>query len=196
MDIDLLFTREGEAGLISDKNLVKKLAGVLFDTQTGLMTLEYVDMENEDLNIPVGGEFYDRLDICGQLNVGAVKDGEIAQAYQVPLMFVDDPYRGEAMKTVSHSPRPLQEFEAFMRRCVTGQPVHREDLGDEDKMGCVLGEASPVNLQFAPHLARRHAMEVTPKAAPSGPGPSAPGLGGGGGGAGRVIRRPPDEDSE
>ena len=47
-------------------------------------------------------------------------------------------------------------------------------------MGCILGDASPSALQFAPHLARRVAMEASPQAAPSGP--SGPGLGGGGGG--------------
>ena len=37
-NIDLLFTAGGEAGLISSENLVKKVAGVVFDTEGGLLT--------------------------------------------------------------------------------------------------------------------------------------------------------------
>ena len=181
MNIDLLFTAQGEAGLISSENLVQKLAGVVFDTTSGVLTFEYVDMDFLELNIPVEAEFNAALDMCPQIHIGAVKNGNIAQAYQVPFMFLDDPYRGEAFKSVSQPANPLEAFNYFVKSTVFGQPVHREDLGDESAMGCVLGDAVPSALQFAPHLARRHQMEVAPKAAPSGPGPSAPGLGGGGG---------------
>ncbi len=187
MNIDLLFTAGGEAGLISSENLVQKVAGVVFDTTSGLMTLEYVDMDFLELNIPVEAEFNATLDMSPQIHIGAVKDGNIAQAYQVPFMFLDDPYRGEAFKSVVQPAQPLEAFGYFVKSTVFGQPVHREDLGDESAMGCILGDAVPSALQFAPHLARRHQMEVAPKAAPSGPGPSAPGLGGGGGG-GSAIR--------
>ena len=185
MNIDLLFTEEGEAGLISNENLVKKTVGVIMDAQTGLLTLEYVDMDYLEFNIPVDPEYFGTLDQCSQLHIGAIKDGQIAQAYQIPLMFLDDPYRAEALNQVSQSPQPLALFDRFVKHCVSGQPVNRSDLGDDTQMGCVLGDAVPSALQFAPHLARRHAMEVSPKSAPSGPGPSGPGLGGGGG---RIIR--------
>jgi hypothetical protein len=190
MNIDLLFTAKGEAGLISSENLVQKVAGVVYDTQSGLLTLEYVDMDFLELNIPVESEFNATLDMCPQIHVGAVKDGNIAQAYQVPFMFLDDPYRAEAFQSVTQQRNPLEAFNYFVKSTVFGQPVHRDDLGDDDTMGCVLGDAVPSALQFAPHLARRHQMEVAPKSAPSGPGPSAPGLGGGGGGTpiGRISR--------
>ena len=42
MDIDLLFNNYGEAGLVSSQNLVKKAAGVLLDTMSGILSLEYV----------------------------------------------------------------------------------------------------------------------------------------------------------
>ena len=183
MNIDLLFTAKGEAGLVSSANLVQKVAGVVFDTTTGLLTLEYVDMDFLELNIPVEGEYNATLDMCPQIHIGAVKDGNIAQAYQVPFMFLDDPYRGDAFGNVPQLPNPLDAFNYFVKSTTFGQPVHREDLGDESAMGCILGDAVPSSLQFAPHLARRHQMEVAPKAAPSGPGPSTPGLGSGGGGS-------------
>lgn len=178
MDIDLLFTKEGEAGLICSQNLVKKSIGILFDSQTGLMNIEYADMDTLELNIPIDESFWGTLEFTPQLHIGAVKDGNIAQAYQIPLMLLDDPYRGEKLGRAQQHPRPLAAFDAFVRKCRTGQPAHRDDLANDETMGCILGDASPAALQFAPHLARQHAMEVRPTAAPSAPGMSTPGLGG------------------
>ena len=184
MNIDLLFTQGGEAGLICSENLVTKAAGVVFDTQTGVLTLEFNDMDFLEMNIPVDAEFFGMLDYAAQVHVGAIKEGSIAQAYQIPFMFLDDPYRGEAFKDVKQPANPLVAFDYFVKSCTAGQPVHREDLSD-DSAGCVLGDAVPSALQFAPHLARRHAIEAAPKMAPNAPGPSTPGLGGGGGGSAR-----------
>ncbi len=191
MNIDLLFTQEGEAGLICSENLVQKGLGIVFDTQTGTMSLEFADMDYIDFNIPVEEEYFEALDFITQIHFGAIANGHIAQAYQIPFMFLDDPYRGEAFKNIQQVKNPLEAFNFFVKRCVIGQPVHREDLGNEDSMRCVLGDASPSDLEFAPHLARRHAMEVAPKIAPTGPGPAGPGLGGGGSssGLGRITRQ-------
>ena len=184
MNIDLLFTETGEAGLICNENPVKKAIGLVFDTQTGTMTAEYADMDFLELNIPVEPEFFEALDRNQTIHLGAVKEGNISQAYQVPFMFLDDPYRTENMRKIPQLPNPLQAFEFFVKSCVAGQPIHRDDLGDEDSMGCVLGDAIPSSLQFAPHLARRVQMEAGPKAMPSlNLGPSAPGLGLGSSGA-------------
>lgn len=199
MNIDLLFTAQGEAGLISSENQVQKVAGVVFDTASGLLTLEFVDMDFLELNIPVEKEFNAALDMCPQIHIGAIKDGSIAQAYQVPFMFLDDPYRTEVFKSVTQPPNPLEAFNYFVKKTVFGQPVHRDDLGDESAMGCVLGDAVPSALQFAPHLARRHQMEVAPKAAPGMGGPNAPGMGLGSAGAsnstpiGRIQRNSSDK---
>ena len=194
MNIDLLFTQTGEAGLIFSQNLVQKALGIVFDTQTGILTLEFADMDYLEFNIPVDDEFFEPLDYITQIHIGAISNEHIAQAYQVPFMFLDDPYRGEALRNIQQANNPLEAFNYFVKSCVAGQPVHREDLGNEDTMGCVLGDASPSSLEFAPHLARRHAMEITPKAAPTGPGIAGPGLGGSGGGGsssglGRVTRQ-------
>lgn len=199
MNIDLLFTQSGEAGLISSANLVKKASGVVFDTVSGLLTIEYSDMDFVELNIPVEKEFHATLDACPQIHIGSVKEGQIAQAYQVPFMFLDDPYRMEIFKGSSAPQNPLQAFGYFVKTCVFGQPVHRDDLGDEAAMGCILGDAVPSSLQFAPQLARRASLEAAPTIAPQGP--AGPGLGGGGGGRAGQIRAsghtlPPKKEDE
>jgi hypothetical protein len=201
MDIDLLLTEHGEAGLLCNENLVKKAVGVVLDTETGLFTLEFNDMDFIEFNIPVDPEYLSWLDRLQQLHIGAVKEGNISQAYQIPLMFMDDPYRTEAYGRVKQPKNPLMAFEYFVKACKTGQPVHREDLGDDESAGCVLGDATPGALAFAPHLARRHGIERTPKAAPSGPGPSVPGMGLGGSGGGTssgrsTSHRDPSQDDD
>lgn len=184
MDIDLLFTQNGEAGLIANQNLIKKTAGVIFTMETGLLSLEFVDMDYMDLNITVDEEFKPFLDYCFSIHMGSFNKGKIAQAYQVPFMISDDPYRGQMDHPPELSEVPLTSFEHFIKSCVSGQPVHREDLGDEEGMGCVLGDAVPQSLQFAPHLARRRGFEAAPKLAPG----HVPGLGLGSSGGGSNIQ--------
>lgn len=161
MNIDLLFTRGGEAGLITNQNLMQKALGVLLEVQSGLITIEFADMDVMELNIPVEQDYIQYLDFNQTIHLGSVIKGHIAQAYQVPLLFADDPYRNQSQK-IEERENPLRAFEHFVKSCVAGQSVHREDLGDEDAMGCILGDASPASLEFAPHLARRHALEAKP----------------------------------
>lgn len=197
MDIDLLLTENGEAGLICSQNLAKKAIGLLFDHQTGLMNIEYADMDHLEFNIPIDQDFWPYLEYNNQLHIGSVIDGNIAQAYQVPMMFLDDPYRGEKLGRVRQYDKPLVAFNHFVQRCVSGQPVHREDLDDDTASACILGDASPAGLQFAPHLARQHALEVRPAAMPSAPGFSAPGLGGSSSSSsGSSYRSPPSSNSD
>lgn len=185
MNIDLLITPQHQVGLLSSENLIKKAVGVLFDNETNTLSIEYVDSDHLDLNIPVEPEFFGILDGNALIQLGAVKNGKIAQAYQVPLMFLNDPYRAEAFEKVQPPKQPLQSFYYFVKKCILGQPVHREDAGDEETAGCILGDAKPSALEFANHLARRHGMEVGKHAANT---MNAPGMGlgssGGGGSSG------------
>lgn len=185
MNIDLLFTQDGEAGLLASQNFFKKLACVVLDFETSTLTLEYKDMDYLELNIPVEQDYFAVLDASPLIHIGAVMKGDISQAYQVPLMIMDDPYRLEMFKDVGQGESSLQAFGYFVKSCMFGQPVHRDDLGDENTQGCILGDAMPSSLQFAPHLARQIALEAglraAPRAAPRGP--SGPGMGGGGGGS-------------
>ncbi len=192
MDIDLLFTAQGECGLICSDNLVKKAAGVVFNVVNKILTLEYNDMDYMDLNIPVEPEYLEILDYCALIHVGSFKNGHIAQAYQVPFMIADDPYRAEAMGRPAKPEKELMAFERFVKGCQAGQPVHRDDLGNEETMGCILGDACPSDLQFAPHLARRRTFETTPKLAPG----NVPGLGlGSSGSGGGSVRTPVNKDT-
>lgn len=184
MDIDLLFTNQGKAGLVANENFMKKAVGAILDTQTGLISIEYSDMDVLETNIPVDPEYFETLDYNPILQIGAVKGGNIAQAYQIPLMFADDPYRNQNNAHIQPPKNPLIAFEHFVTSCKVGQPVYRDDLGDESTMGCILGDASPASLEFAPHLARRHKMEVAPTLAPG----NVPGLGLGGSGGGNASR--------
>ncbi len=178
MDIDLLLTKDNMAGLVCSENLPKKAIGVMFDTDTGLMNIEYADMDQLEFNIPIDQELWQFLEFNPVLHIGSVKGGEIAQAYQIPLMFLNDPYRGEKLGMAQQIPQPLAAFNHFVTNCIKGQPAHRDDLDNDAAAGCILGDASPASLQFAPHLQREHALEVRPAAAPSAPGMSAPGMGG------------------
>jgi len=195
MNIDLLFTTEGEAGLLASDIPLKKIAGILIDVDSGLLSIEYVDMDHFEMNIPVEPEFFTPLEHNQFLHIGAYKAGHIAQAYQIPLMFLDDPYRADILK-YEVSKTPLMAFGSFVKKCITGQPVHREDLEDDEVVGCILGDAVPSSLEFAPHLARRLGMEAQPKAQPSAPGPSGPGLGGGSSGGGSYFKPIIDKDDE
>ena len=160
MNIDLLITQRGEAGLLCSENLVKKALGALFDPENGMLSLEFTDMDHMELNIPVEGDYHGLLDASPMLHIGSAKEGKIAQAYQIPLMFLNDPYRAQALDNLDPPKRPLEAFYYFVKNCILGQPVHRADAGNEDSIGCILGDVSPSSLEFAAHLARRHGIEL------------------------------------
>lgn len=160
MNIDLLVTEKGEAGLLCSKNLIAKALGAILDTDNGILSLEFGTMDQMDLNIPIQSEFFDLLDNTPLLHIGSVKDDKIGQAYQIPLLFLKDPYRTQMLQHVRPPEKPLSAFHYFVKNCVLGQPVHRDDMGNEDTSGCILGNVTPSSLEFAQHLVRRHGMEL------------------------------------
>lgn len=97
------------------------------------------------------------------------------------------------------------QFLKFMKEVQGGQPLHREDLGDEDSAErSVLGGMSTATIQLAPQLQQQLTRDIAPKAAPKAAPPSM-GMGMGGGGGGMVrgsggssmppSKRPPRDDS-
>lgn len=189
MNIDLLFTEQGEAGLVADATFPAAVAGVMYDTLTGMISLEFADAESFDMNIPVEQEIAGRfLSNIYDIHVGIITRGVIADSRQVPIVLLGDPFGGGNAGHFAVRPRrSVTAFESFMKRCSAGQPVHRDDLGDEASASSVLGGITAAVLQFAPHLARQRQMEIAPTPTPA---PShAPGMGLGGGGGG--VRRPP-----
>lgn len=170
MNIDLLMTADGDTGLVSDTGFESPVAGVLFDAETTLLTIELSSLETLHLNIPVE----DRLGKCllhaMRMHVGVLGNGRIEDSRQVPLMLINDPENPGGFESPVRPSRSVAAFEHFMRRCVTGQPVHRDDLGDELTAEGVATGLNRAVLQFAPHLARARAMEAAPTIAPRAPG--------------------------
>jgi len=193
MNIDLLLTNQGEPGLVSDKAFGHPVAGVMYDAESGMMSLEFSDADSLELNIPVDTETGQYLRNTFEIQVGIIERGVIADNRQVPLVLLNDPFGGGNAGHFPVAPRKsVIAFESFMNRCTNGQPVHRDDLGaDLHTSGSILGSVSPAVLQFAPHLARQKTMEASPHLAPSAPAPGM-GMGGGGsaGGSGGPQRQP------
>lgn len=181
MNIDLLLNDTGQAGLIASENLIKKAIGITLSSKEGQLTIEFADADTMHLNTLVTEDLIDELEMMQTLHIGAIMGGHIAQAYQVPLLFEDDPYRLETLQAAEQHPQPLQAFNYFIKTCTRGQPVHREEVSDEQALGCILEGHAPASLQFAPHLARRVQLEKAQKAQPNVP-TQAPGIGLGGSG--------------
>jgi hypothetical protein len=203
MDIDLLITEKGQAGLVATGSGFESApAGAMFDAETHSLTLEF-DEDSLELNIPVDSEFAPALLYAAAVQVGVIDKGVIQGSWQVPLMLINDPdnVRGPGRERPMRPSNSVLAFERFLQGAAAGQPVHRDDLGNELSAGSVMSGLNTAILQFAPNLARQRTMEAAPKPAPSGPsGPRGPGGMGGGGGAPPARTRgntmPPADDEE
>jgi hypothetical protein len=197
-------SQQGQMALVSDRLFKSPVAGIMFDAQTGMISLEFADTDSLDLNIPVEREFGERIETMLDMYVGVIDHNQIADSRRVPIVLLNDPFGGGNAGHFAVKPgRALGAFEQFLKRCVAGQPLHRDDLGDEGSAGGVMGGINPAVLQFSPQLARQRAMEAarhaTPNAAPSAPGFGPKGMGGGGGGVRYTTppaRRPPSDDDD
>ncbi len=197
MNIDLLLTKKGAAGFIANAAFPRKIAGVLFEPEAATLGMEFVDMDSLELNIPVGENLAPLLSNVHFLYIAAYVGGQVAQAYQVPFMIVGDALHAAMATRARPHPAPLAGFTDFLAACTWGQPVHRTDLGDDTTKGCVLGEAAPAALQFAPHLAQQRALEAAPQVPQYVIGPAGPsGMGGGGGARGGSVVPPPREEED
>jgi uncharacterized membrane protein YgcG len=85
----------------------------------------------------------------------------------------------------------VEKFMNFMKNVNGGQPLHREDLGDEaSSEQSVMGGMSGASLQLAPQLQKSLTRDIKPTAAPRAAPPSmGMGMGGGGGGGGGMFTR-------
>lgn len=199
MNIDLFLGPHGEAGLLCDRIPGPDVAGVIFDAQTLDLTLEFAgDADPLHLNIPVEDSYRDLLLFAHKLYVGMIKDGLIAETLVVPMLYLNDPYGSEFGQSspLAKTRRSLIGFEQFMKRCDTAQPVHRDDLGDENSLGCVLRGMDPRALTFVPQLVRQRMLETGPRAAPLVTVPAAGLHIGGGSAASRVMALRPRRDDD
>lgn len=179
--IDLLMTADNRLGLLADDTFDHNIAAALFDAESGHVWLEYTEMAGTfDLNIPVAEEYCEPFHIAGQfgiaLELGIYVDEKIQDAVQLPVAIVG-PKTG--MPRLQHQQsRSVLRFEHFMKSVISGQPLHRDNLGDEDSASGIASDISPAALELAPQLQRQRQLEAAPRATPQA-GPSAPGLGGG-----------------
>lgn len=181
MNIDLLLANNGEAGLVCDRAAGSPVAGIMFDSDTGLLSIEYTELDPLDLNIPVDDSYVELLYYATSIHIGTIVDGEIRENRQVPVLLLNDPAANNDRARFAKPRSSVIAFERFLKACVKGQPIHREDLADESASGSVMGGMSAALMKFAPNLVRQRTMEIAPTLAPKGP--NAPGLhlGGGGG---------------
>lgn len=178
MNIDLLLTDKGEAGLVCDQAAGCVAAGIMFDSDTGLLTIEYTEIDPLELNIPVDDSYIETLYYATSMQVGTIINGEIRESRQVPILLLNDPAANNDRARFAKPRASVLAFEYFLKNAVQGQPIHRADLGD-DSGSSVMGGMSAAVMKFAPNLVRQRTMEITPTLAPKGP--NAPGLGLGGG---------------
>jgi len=179
MNIDLFHTGQSEAGLVCDTAFAAPVAGVILDAQTLALIIELGNGETFHLNIPVAENHREKLLFAHRMYVGYLDGKLLADSFEVPLLYLNDPYGSEFGQAtpLAKPKRSVIAFEQFMKRCNFAQALHRENLGDEDSARSVLRGVDPHALQLAPTLLRQ--MQVT--AAPAlQNAPQMPGLGGGG----------------
>ena len=73
----------------------------------------------------------------------------------------------------------IAQAQHWLKTVISGQPIHRDDLGEENESSGSLRGVSPATLQLAPQLQRELSQELqnAPKFQPSMSGPKM-GLGG------------------
>lgn len=205
MEIDLLATRKGELGLVCDKTPASDVSCIMFDVAERSLTLEFGEsMDSIRLNVPVGDDFVPMLHAAADLHFCAAQDGRMTYARQVPLMTVagdeDADFPGAAP-----SGHGVTGVQSWLQNSVTGQPVHRDNLGDSGSNGGIMHRAglSPATMRAAPQLAKALAAEQqlvqsqqlrnAPRMAPPslGPGTASPTMG-----LGTLVPRAPRRTDE
>lgn len=187
MQIDLLLSPKGEAGLVSNRSFDSAVSGAIFDLGDSSLTLEFGEaMDSLRLNIPVADDFVDDLKRATYLHICAVEKGRMTHAIQVPLMKVstnedDFFHEGQGYRGII----PLQ---SWLKDAKFAQSVHRDNLADTGSNGGIMHREglSRATLQVAPQLAQqlvkeqalvqRQGLQNVPRAAPPslGPGTQSP----------------------
>ena len=185
MKIDLLMTADNRLGLLADEAFEHGIAAAMFEAESGHVWLEYTEMAGTfELNIPAAEEYFEPFRMAEQfgipLELGIYRDEKIQDAVQLPVAVVGAKTGMPRLQRLQS--RSVLRFEHFMHSVISGQPLHRDNLGDEDSASGIAADVSPAALELAPQLQRQRQLEAAPKATPQA-GPSAPGLGSGGSGA-------------
>lgn len=195
MNIDLFHTGYNEAGLICNGSFRSPVVGVILDAQTQELTLEFEDGGTCHLNVPVEISHRDKLLFAHRMYVGFLEGGLLTDSFEVPLLYLNDPYGSEfgQASPLSRAKRSVVAFEQFMKRCNFAQALHRDNLGDEDSARSILRGIDPHALQYSPALLRQMQMNAMPRAVNA---PQMTGLGSGGASAQVRIVKKKTEDEE
>lgn len=162
MNIDLFLTQHNEAGLVCGGVFAHPVAGIILDAQTSEFTLEFSNGETFHLNIPMEEAHREKLLFSHRMFVGLLENKMLADSYEVPLLYLNDPYGSDFGQSSSLSKpiRSIPAFEQFMKRCSFAQALHRDNLGDESTSRSVLQGVNPQKLDYTPALARQRQMEA------------------------------------
>ncbi len=192
MNIDLFLTQHNEAGLVCAGSFPHPVAGIILDAQTQELTLEFEGGDTFHLNIPMEESYREKLLFSHRMHVGFLDGTMLADSYEVPLLYLNDPYGSDFGQAtpLSKPKRSIPAFEQFMKRCAFAQALHRDNLGDEDTARSVLRGANPNKLDYTPALLRQRQMAAV--AVPSADHAPQMGLGG----ATRQVRRAPLKKSD
>lgn len=91
MDIDLLISKTDDICLVATGRFESPVTAAIFDNQSHKISLEFGEtMETMDLNVPVGEEFVPYLAQRVSLYIIGTDKTHIHEAYQIPLMHVND----------------------------------------------------------------------------------------------------------
>lgn len=211
MNIDLFITKSGQTGLIATKAFDEVPAGVLFDAETLLLTIEFIKEDPFHCNIPIDVSLREKLLFANAFYIGLMEEKIITEALRLPLMLLNDPYKDSntQLSALEKPMRSLKDFDQFLKNSAFAQALHRDDLSDEGDSQSILKGARTKELQYAAKLQRQPVMEITPQgpqvpqilpeAAPQVQGPAPKGPGGasmGSSTARRTIQRkiPPKSD--
>lgn len=185
MNIDLLLTDKGEAGLVCDEPCSDPVVAVLLDLYEHRMFIEMEDHISMPLNINVDREYVEDLRFASMIETGVLFDGNITESLQVPLITLDEDSPYPSLENLPFRTNSVMHFESFIKNSVKGQPIHREDLGNEASLGSLMNATQLIAPQFAPKLEHQRQLEASPRTPAPGHAPQFAGPGGGAGGGGK-----------
>lgn len=174
MNVDLVMS-DNEAGLVSDKLPQKPMVGLLFDLETRMMTLEIKDDDSIHFNIPVHDDFVEVLEQRPYLHFGFMRDDEMLDAMQLPLAVLSPRYSfRDSLMTMAaqRTSRSILHITNFLKNVRSGQPINRENIGDESGLKPVSAGLNPALLKYAPFLKQQMSIEKSQQVKPVQPKPT------------------------
>ena len=91
MNIDLLINKTQDIGIVTTSKFESRITAAIFDHETHQISLEFGEtMDSMTMNVPVDNEFIPYLMQRSQMFVIGTDRELIHEAYQIPLMHVND----------------------------------------------------------------------------------------------------------